>query len=60
MKEDKLGQLIIGIILVFLVLPFCFNYYMTKCRLEKIYKIENPPIIHILWEMRSNNGKTRK
>ena len=51
MKEDKLGQLIIGIILVFLVLPFCFNYYMTKCRLEKIYKVENPSFIHIIWEM---------
>ena len=55
MKDNKLGQLIIGLmivtILISFVLPFGFNYYMTKYRLEKIYKVENPSFIHVLWEI---------
>ena len=38
-------------ILLLLIGSLGFDYCITKYRLEKIYKVENPSFVHILWEM---------
>ena len=47
-KSEK--GLIIFILLV-LIGVFSFDYFYTKLRLEKIYKVENPSFIHVVLEM---------
>ena len=38
-------------VLLLLIGSISFDYFITKYRLEKIYKVENPSFIHIIWEM---------